>query len=239
MCSPIVMVVTLSPNNTMTEQQWGVLHVDGHDAESFLQGQLTQDMSAVTSDPLWSLLLTPDSKIVALVHVSRTVTGFDLVLPQELIDASYARLKRFLLRISCTIESESVDVGPWLHDGDRIDLKFPGIGDFAKGFTPHTFGRSFVDATISFSKGCFTGQELVGRLDARGSSVPFRFVAFAAPDVASAEAVISSKGPEGMAGLSAIRLSSEGIRGLAVVHRTLLGDEVVSVIDGVHIDSIQ
>jgi folate-binding protein YgfZ len=31
-----------------------------------------------------------------------------------------------------------------------------------------------VDRTVSFTKGCFTGQELVARLDARGSNVPWR-----------------------------------------------------------------
>jgi folate-binding Fe-S cluster repair protein YgfZ len=33
-----------------------------------------------------------------------------------------------------------------------------------------------VERTVSFTKGCYTGQELVARLDARGSNVPRRLV---------------------------------------------------------------
>jgi folate-binding protein YgfZ len=38
-----------------------------------------------------------------------------------------------------------------------------------------------VGRTVSFTKGCYTGQELVARLDARGSNVPRRLVGLVAP----------------------------------------------------------
>jgi folate-binding protein YgfZ len=38
-----------------------------------------------------------------------------------------------------------------------------------------------VERTVSFTKGCYTGQELVARIDARGSNVPRRLVGIVAP----------------------------------------------------------
>ena len=38
-----------------------------------------------------------------------------------------------------------------------------------------------VERTVSFTKGCYTGQELVARLDSRGSNVPRRLVGVVAP----------------------------------------------------------
>ena len=38
-----------------------------------------------------------------------------------------------------------------------------------------------VERTVSFTKGCYTGQELVARLDARGSKVARRLVGIVAP----------------------------------------------------------
>jgi folate-binding protein YgfZ len=37
-----------------------------------------------------------------------------------------------------------------------------------------------VERTVSFTKGCYTGQELVARIDARGSNVPRRLVGLVA-----------------------------------------------------------
>jgi tRNA-modifying protein YgfZ len=37
---------------------------------------------------------------------------------------------------------------------------------------PAEAGRWVIDASVSFTKGCFTGQELVARIDSRGGHVP-------------------------------------------------------------------
>jgi len=46
-----------------------------------------------------------------------------------------------------------------------------------------------VERTVSFTKGCYTGQELVARLDARGSRVARRLCGIVADDAEPAEAV--------------------------------------------------
>ncbi len=75
--------------------------------------------------------------------------------------------------------SEWVDVGravPCGYDAweaVRIEAGIPVAGrDEVEGAIPAETG--LVDRTVSFTKGCYTGQELVARLDARGSKVARR-----------------------------------------------------------------
>ncbi|MGA2123524.1 MAG: hypothetical protein ABSG58_03770, partial [Acidimicrobiales bacterium] len=82
-----------------------------------------------------------------------------------------------------------------------------------------------VDATVSFTKGCFTGQELVGRLDARGSSVPWRVVRVEGPSESEIDDFLRSKGPDGPQGLTSAIGHDDRVIGLGVAHRTLLSSE--------------
>ena len=61
--------------------------------------------------------------------------------------------------------------GPW--EAARIEAGVPVGG---REVTESTIAAEvgLVDRTVSFTKGCFTGQELVARLDARGSKVARR-----------------------------------------------------------------
>jgi len=55
----------------------------------------------------------------------------------------------------------------------RIEAGLPGMGAELDDRTiPEESGA--VEATVSFTKGCFTGQELVARIDSRGGNVPRR-----------------------------------------------------------------
>lgn len=53
----------------------------------------------------------------------------------------------------------------------RIDAGWPGPGELEAGLIPGETG--VVPAAASFTKGCYTGQELVARIDSRGNNVPF------------------------------------------------------------------
>jgi len=201
---------------------WSVLEVRGVDAEVFLQGQLTQDLTTI-AEGAWTLVLAPDSVVVTTAFVSAVEGGFDLVVPSELAEAARARLQRFLLRAACTLAVRDGASGPFATLEEQIDARWPGPAEFAGSLTPHTFGRSFVAATISFEKGCFTGQELVGRLDARGSSVPWRLVLASGPDPERIDAILKSKGPAGPQAFTSARWRAGRVEGLGIAHRTLLG----------------
>lgn len=53
----------------------------------------------------------------------------------------------------------------------RVDLQWPRVGvDILVGDIPATTG--VVSVSVSFSKGCYPGQELVERMDSRGADAP-------------------------------------------------------------------
>jgi folate-binding protein YgfZ len=212
--------------------QWSSVVASGADAQSFLQGQLSQDITAVTPAGVWSLLLAPDGVVITSVLVTRSDDSFALTVAREVAEAVRARLRRFLLRTKCTLEVVDADRGPYHTLEAQIAAGRPGPAEFARGLTPQCFGASFVASTVSFTKGCFTGQELVGRLDARGSSVPWRLVRVSGPSIERIEAVLNSKGPAGTSGLTSSLTRGDAVVGLGFAHRTLLGStELASAVD--------
>lgn len=202
---------------------WSSIIVTGAESELFLQGQLTQDLTALPALGRWALLLAPDSVVVTSGHVTPCDGGFAMVVPHEVGEEALRRLRRFLLRTRCTLELVEGSSGPWTTHGERVDAGRPWTNEFARTVTPHTFGTTFVQESVSFTKGCFTGQELVGRLDARGSSVPWRMVRATGPSFARVDEIVRSKGPSGPQGFTSPLHRGDVVTGLALAHRTLLG----------------
>ncbi|HVL05161.1 MAG TPA: glycine cleavage T C-terminal barrel domain-containing protein [Acidimicrobiales bacterium] len=187
----------------------------GPDANSFLQGQLSQDvLGLAVGSSGWALLLQPQGKVTAFLRVLRT--GDDEVVLET--DAGFGpavieRLNRFRLRVECDLEPLAWRClavrGPRAHElapegaaadwpglpgrdlvGEspaapagvpvcgmdayeavRIEAGIPVMGrELDEGTIPAEAG--VVDMSVSFTKGCYTGQELVARIDSRGGNVP-------------------------------------------------------------------
>jgi folate-binding protein YgfZ len=194
-----------------------VVDVTGADAETYLQGQLSQDVSALAvGDAALSFILQPQGKVDAFVRVVRYGPDrFTLDVDGGFGDAVLARLNRFKLRTR--VEMERVDRrclalrGPRAHEvaptgipadwpglpgvdvlgpdptlppgvrecGDeayervRIEAGVPQMGrELTERTIPAEAGPTVVALAVSFTKGCFTGQELVARIDSRGGRVP-------------------------------------------------------------------
>jgi len=210
-----------------TPCEWSTIRVSGDDALNFLQGQLTAN---VHKRALSTLLLTPTSVVITAATLSYD-DGISLTVPTEVIDVTLQRLRRFVLRSKCSFDVDSrVASGPWATIGERVAAGQPGPKEFNSALTPHSFGASFVERHISFDKGCFTGQELVGRLDARGANVPFRLAQFWSPSAQAAHEHVAKFGPVGGSqGLSTIVSTADAVHGLAIIHRTLVDGEASDV----------
>lgn len=104
-----------------------VLSVHGPDAESYLQGQLSQDVAGLpvggTAD---SLLLQPDGKLTALLRVTRVDgQGFVLEVDGGYGDTVVGRLKKFLLRSK--VEMERLDWRCLALRGPEVQLVAGGM----------------------------------------------------------------------------------------------------------------
>jgi folate-binding Fe-S cluster repair protein YgfZ len=219
---------------------WSRVVVRGPASAKFLQGQLSQDLAALGPAGEWSGLLTPTSDVLATCLVGRVDDGFELLVARALGDAALARLRRFHLRVDCTLTLEDADQGPFNTIGAQVEQFEPGPAEFL-GLSPQCYGDAFVRRTVSFTKGCFTGQELVARLDARGSNVPWRFVHASGSTIEAIETALVASGPHSDASVSgvttAVRAES-GVAALGFVHRSALDalashgpDVTITVID--------
>jgi folate-binding Fe-S cluster repair protein YgfZ len=228
------------PTDTVNDAppRWSSVRASGPEAETFLQGQLSQDLARVIPDGAWALLLAPDGVVITSCYVTGSADGYALAVPRELGEVALTRLRRFLLRTKCTLDLVSLEHGPFDTWSDQITAGLPGPAEFAAGLTPQCFGASFVSSTVSFTKGCFTGQELVGRLDARGSSVPWRLVRATGPSAARLNEVLTSRGPAGVSGLTTSVRLDETVSGLGFAHRSLFGSEELALALDVHVEEI-
>ena len=84
--------------------------------------------------------------------------------------ALVARLSRFLIRTNATVElAETAVVRGSADEADRIRAGVPAMGaELDERTIPAEVGQWFIDASVSFTKGCYTGQEVVARLYFRG-----------------------------------------------------------------------
>jgi tRNA-modifying protein YgfZ len=67
------------------------------------------------------------------------------------------------------------EVGIDAYEALRIECGVPRMGhELTDSTIPAEVGQWVVDASVDFAKGCFTGQELVARINSRGGNVPRR-----------------------------------------------------------------
>ena len=133
-----------------------VLAVRGPDAESYLQGQLRQDVAALAvGASADSLLLEPDGKLSALLRVTRTDgQGFVLDVDRGYGDAVLARLRRFLLRSKVELEPLA-----WRD----LSLRGAGVAEAAAGLLTVLAERGVL--TLPFEWNGWTGVDLLGPED--------------------------------------------------------------------------
>jgi folate-binding protein YgfZ len=175
------------------------VRVAGPDAETYLQGQLSQDVAglAVGSEAP-SFLLEPTGKVSAWLQVRRDAAdAFILAVDAGYGPAVIERLSRFKLRTKVQIEPAGAEEV----EGDeaaRIAAGTPRMGaELEPGRTiPAEAGQAVIDRSVSFTKGCYTGQELVARIDSRGGNVPrhLRALVVDGPDAPPAGAEIEVDG---------------------------------------------
>jgi folate-binding protein YgfZ len=81
------------------------------------------------------------------------------------------------------------------YDVRRVDAGWPTVGcDIDVGDLPATTG--ILRVAVSFSKGCYPGQELVERMDSRGSSAPVQLVVAPASEVGDVGSYVIVDGTE-------------------------------------------
>jgi folate-binding protein YgfZ len=179
------------PATTLVDR--AVVRLSGEDVREFLQGLVTQDVAGAL--PVWAGLLTAQGK--CLFDFLVWADGDDLLLDceAEAADDLIKRLSLYRLRRPITIERDSDIAVHWSKGGDQDvpDPRLPELGkrwlgpadEPALGLLEHRLrlgvceGRAELGDLlwlecnavelngVSFTKGCFVGQENTARMNWR------------------------------------------------------------------------
>jgi tRNA-modifying protein YgfZ len=152
-----------------------VVVIEGPDAATYLQSQASQDLRGMAvGEARWTFLLQPTGKVDVLARV--TMVGdesFELDTDPGFGPLLEARLNRFKIRVKATVEArDSASGSVEVDDDERIAAAWPKMGaEIIPGETiPAETGLA--EVAVSYTKGCYPGQELVERMDSRGSTAP-------------------------------------------------------------------
>lgn len=152
------------------------LAVEGPDAQSYLDSQCTQDLSGLEAhDDRLTLLLDPTGVLVTVAMVTRTAPdALSLEVPWGTGERTVARLQRFAIRAKLTVRAPVPVVdSPVFCDLERIRAVIPGSAELARDLVTHALPADLRGRCVSFTKGCYPGQELVARMEARGATPPY------------------------------------------------------------------
>jgi hypothetical protein len=195
---------------TLTDR--AVLRVAGDDVRSFLQGLVTQDLADVTTDrPRWAGLLTPQGKVLFDFILWADGEAFLIDAEATEADALARRLAMYRLRRAITIEPAGVavhwaiDSAKGVSDPRLADLGSRWLGPAgtpATGWLAHRLALGVAEGVaelgrgdtlwlecnaaelggVSFTKGCYVGQENTARMHYRAKVNRRLVVAPIAPD---------------------------------------------------------
>ena len=173
------------------------VRVAGPDARDYLQRMVSNDVEALgVGDSCPALLLTAKARLIApLVVWRRAEDDYLLFTEPELGEQVRMNLTRMRLRARCEVEPEEHE-SALVFGGDGIATDFPGASEVLDaGLEPTLsdeelelrrieagvprWGRELDDAIlpaeagldethVSFTKGCYPGQEPIARLHYRG-----------------------------------------------------------------------
>lgn len=152
---------------------WTVIAIEGVDAFNFLQGQLTSDMHALSNDqPSLSAYCNQQGRVIATFFLWKQAETIFMALPVSMETIVLHRLKKYALRAKVAFNKLlEVEVpNQSLKAQDLIQNLIPVIlPETSEVFVAQRLNLDQLGA-ISFTKGCYVGQEIVARLHYLGQS---------------------------------------------------------------------
>lgn len=253
----------------------GVVAVAGADRTAWLQGLLTNDVSNLAEgEPVYAAYLTPQGRMITDMHVVASGDRILLDVPATLAAPLRARLDALIFSEDVQVSDESARVGVWtvvqadtlrevvaatLPDAYRdlpvIDLDTFDVIRIERGvprFLVDMFDDTIPleagieDRAISFTKGCYVGQEIIVRVTHRGGGrVAKKLVRWIADESAQvvplADARIEAGGKDvGKVTSAAFSPARSRVIGLGYVQRDVAepGTAVAIIWDGAQLRAV-
>ncbi len=149
-------------NSLINLTDLGVLSVTGDDAAIFLQGQMTCDVNELIENKAQlGAFCNPKGRVIATFLIVKTTEGFLLILPKALLLTIQEVLQRYKLRAK--VEFSEMENPPVERFLKSTTVRTPWIlPETSEQFIPQSLALD-TNGAISFTKGCYTGQEIVVR----------------------------------------------------------------------------
>jgi folate-binding protein YgfZ len=181
---------------TILRPSRALFRFSGADAQKLLFDVVTGRLVAAAGPPVWWALLSPQGKIQAEGLSVWRDGAFWLDVDQSVAEAFLKRMKMYRLRAAVTIDDlrethavgsdrdaekghvigTKVEAAGWgapdtSHDTARIASGVAELGpDFGPDqMFPHDIGMDLLGG-VDFKKGCYIGQEVVSRMEHRGTA---------------------------------------------------------------------
>ncbi len=152
----------------MNVSQLGLLKVSGSKAKELLQGQLTCDLNEVTpTQPRLGAHCNPQGRIISLFRIFLHNDEYYLQMPREMVAIALKALKKYAVFFKVELSDasdESIGLLEHLPLSQGYAMIYPETTEM---FLPHELNLHQLNG-ISFTKGCYTGQEIIARMQYRG-----------------------------------------------------------------------
>ncbi len=153
-----------------------LIKISGEGSKKLLQGQLTCNLDELAPMQL-SAHCNPQGRIISLFYLIPHHENYYLLLPSSMNAIATNALKKYAVffKVSLTDASNELhaitkisesDITPW--KTNNIAAGIPMIyPETSEKLLPHEINLQLLNA-ISFDKGCYTGQEIIARMQYRG-----------------------------------------------------------------------
>lgn len=163
------------PTGTAMHTNDGLLKVTGQDAKKLLQGQLTCNVDEVTAtNDCLGAHCNPQGRVISLFRLFQHNDAYYLHMSKSLIPIALTALKKYAVFYKvelsdATNELDTLRTAIQIEPYASIQKGIPAIYPETSGkFLPHDLNLPDLHA-VNFDKGCYTGQEIIARMQYRGT----------------------------------------------------------------------
>lgn len=199
----------------------------GQEAAKFLQGQLSCDITQVTdTQPSLGAYCNIKGKVQAILRLQQLTDGYSLVLPADLSAQVRAELQKYAIfsKVKISVENAALIVDDLQEISQQIPEVYAATYEL---FFPHDLNLPQLNA-ISFTKGCYRGQEIIARMHYRGTIKRSLYMfSSSVSNILPGTAILNQR--QEVAG-TVVRTAAE--RGLAVLTHAILEGSSALLIEG-------
>ena len=143
------------------------LKISGTDAEKFLQGQVTCDVNGIElNQSQFAALCNRKGRVIASFLLEKHENFYIIEAgSDEIIDIIMARLQKYAQFYNDNnLMLEKINQDRFINENNNY--KYLPVSE-SELFTPHKLKYNEIKGCISFTKGCYTGQEIIARVEYR------------------------------------------------------------------------